>query len=175
MIISSGDVTRADAVMRVGLKKPMSIKAIVELFRKAAEKVYTTKSFTECEMGLGLLFLCLGGTRLAGIAHRALGMPAATTLQHACPTKPLSISSYLPTTSELEHNISVSLSAGLFSKDDGADIMKMSESSVYMLMFDEIKIEELPHYNATGNSIVGICQEHSALYTLGYASEHEAY
>jgi len=157
MIILSGDVTRADAVMRVGLKKPMSIKAIVELFRKAAEKVYTTKSFTECEMGLGLLFLRLRGTRLTGIAHRALGMPAATTLQHACPTKPLSISSYLPTTSELEHNISVSLSAGLFGKDSSADIMKMSESSTYMLMFDKIKIEELPCYNATGNSIVGIC------------------
>ena len=62
MIISSGDVTRADAVMHAGLKKPMSIKAIVELFRKAVEKVYTTKSFTECEMGLGLLFLCLRGT-----------------------------------------------------------------------------------------------------------------
>ena len=62
MIISSGDVMRADAVMHVGLKRQMSIKVIVELFRKAVEKVYATKSFTECEMRLGLLFLHLGGT-----------------------------------------------------------------------------------------------------------------
>ena len=88
---------------------------------------------------------------------------------------PLSISSYLPTTSELEHNISVSLTAGLFSKDNSVDIMKMSKSSMYLLMFDEIKIEEIPHYSATGNSIVGVCQEHSAQYAVEYASEHEAY
>ena len=46
-----------------------------------------------------------------------------------------------------------------------------------MLMFDEIKIEDIPHYSATGNSIgiVGVCQEHSAQYTLEYASKHEVY
>src|SRR5260370_32919455 len=175
MIVSSGDIARVDAVMHTGLKRHMSIKAIVELFRKAVEKGYAAKSFTEHEMGLGLLFLCLGGTQLASIAHRALGMPAVTTIQHAQPTKPLCISSHLPTTSKLVHNISVSLTAGLFGKDDGADLMKKLESSTYVLMFNEVKIEETPCYNMAGNSIVGICQEHSALYSLEYTSEHKAY
>jgi len=59
----------ADAVMQAGLRRNMSIHAIVELFRKAADKLYVVKSFTEQEMGLGLLFLCLGGDQLARIAH----------------------------------------------------------------------------------------------------------
>src|SRR5258708_29576214 len=61
MIISSGDVMRASVVMQAGLKRNMSIHAIVELFKKAADKLYTAKSFIEQEMALGLLFLHLGG------------------------------------------------------------------------------------------------------------------
>src|SRR5258708_31110073 len=117
MIISSGDVMCASVVMRAGLKRNMSIHAIVELFKKAADKLYTAKSFTEQEMGLGLLFLHLGGARLAGIAHQALGLPAVRTLQYAHPKQSLLVSSHLPTTLELQENISVSLNAGLFNKE----------------------------------------------------------
>ena len=63
LIISSGDVMCSDAVMRAGLKRNMSIHAIVGLFEKAAAKLYSVKSFTEHEMALGLLFLCLGGAQ----------------------------------------------------------------------------------------------------------------
>src|SRR5260221_4780447 len=130
MIISSGDVMCASVVMRAGLKRNMSIHAIVELFKKAADKLYTAKSFTEQEMGLGLLFLRLGGAWLTGIAHQALGLPAVRTLQYACPTQSLLVSSHLPMTLELEENISVSLNAGLFNKESSTIADALSKTSV---------------------------------------------
>ena len=161
MIISSGDVTHASAVMRAGLKRNMSIHAIVELFKKAADKLYTAKSFTEQEMGLGLLFLHLGGAQLTGIAHQALGLPAVHMLQYACPTQSLLVSSHLPMTLELEENISVSLNAGLFNKESSTIADALSKTSAYVLMFDEIKIEEIVCYSAADNHIIGICHEQS--------------
>ena len=174
MIISSGDVMRADAVMRAGLKRRMSIHAIVGLFKKAAAKLYSVKSFTEQEMALGLLFLCLGGAWLARIAHQASGLPAICTLQHACPTQPLLVSSHQPTVSELEQNISVSLNAGLFSKESLILTDALSKTTGYVLMFDEIKIEEIVRYSASNNRIVGICHEHSGRFALEYSSVHKA-
>ena len=47
MIILSGNVTCADTVMRAGLKQNMSVQAIVGLFKKATDKLYATKSFTD--------------------------------------------------------------------------------------------------------------------------------
>ncbi len=174
MIISSGDVAHADAVMRAGLRRKMSIHAIVGLFRKAVDKLYVAKSFTEQEMGFGLLFLCLRGAWLTRIAHQSLGLPGVSTLQHACPTKPLLISSHLPTALELQENITVSLNVGLFSKESSILADALSKTSVYLLMFDEIKIEEVMCYSATNNCIVGVCHEHSGRYALGYSSPHEA-
>src|SRR5260370_21748375 len=43
-----------------------------------------------------------------------------------------------------------------------------------MLMFNEIKIEEIIHYSASDNQIVGVCHEHSGGFALEYSSAHEA-
>ena len=173
MIISSGDVTCANAVMRAGLKRNMSIHAIIGLFEKAGANLYSVKSFSEQEKALGLLFLHLGGAQLAGIAHRALGLPAVCTLQHAHPMQPLLVSSHQPMKSELEQNILVSLNAGLFNKESVLTDA-LSKTTGYVLMFDEIKIEEIIHYSASNNQIVGVCHEHSGRFVLEYSSMHKA-
>src|SRR5260221_6034274 len=169
MIISSGDVMCASVVMRAGLKRNMSIHAIVELFKKAADKLYTAKSFTEQEMGLGLLFLHLRGARLAGIAHQALGLPAVHTLQYAHPKQSLLVSSHLPTTLELEENISVSLNAGLFNKESSTVADALSKPSAYVLMFDVIKLEVILDYSVAGIRIFGGCPSHSHGFRLRYS------
>ena len=124
-------------------------------------------------MGLGLLFLCLGGAWLAGIAHRTLGLPAVSTLEHACPTRSLQVSSHLPTSLEVEANIFVSLNTGLFNKEIPMIANALSKTSAYVLMFDEIKIEEVICYSTADNQMVGICHEHSGGYGLEYSSVHE--
>ncbi|KAF8316237.1 uncharacterized protein EI90DRAFT_2945067, partial [Cantharellus anzutake] len=173
MIVSSGDVKRADAVMRVALKRRMGVRRIVELFMKAAKKVYAARSFTEQEMELGLLFLRLGGTRLASIAHNALGTPAVTTLRHNRPTEPLRVSTGLPTAHELHHNLSVSQVAGTFGSGDHIE-QHNDILGAYILMFDEIKIEEVSRYDPSTNNIVGVCREHSSGFALEYVSADEA-
>ncbi|KAF8324358.1 uncharacterized protein EI90DRAFT_3146928 [Cantharellus anzutake] len=161
MIVSSGDVKQADAVI------------IMELFMKAAKKVYAARSFTEQEMELGLLFLRLGGTQLASIAHNALGTPAVTTLRHNRPTEPLRVSTRLPTAHELHHNLSVSQVAGTFGSGDHIE-QHNDILGAYILMFDEIKIEEVSRYDPSTNNIVGVCHEHSSGFALEYASTDEA-
>ncbi len=94
-------------------------------------------------------------------------------LQHAHPTQSLLVSSHLPTTSELEENISVSLNAGLFNKESSTVADALSKTSVYMLMFDEIKTEEVMCYSATNNCVVGVCCKHSGRFALEYSSVHK--
>jgi len=83
MIISSGDMMHVDVVMQAGLRRNMSISALVSLFAKAAAGGYAAKSFMEHEVQLGILFLQLGGNRLTSIAHKALGTPGVSMLQHS--------------------------------------------------------------------------------------------
>jgi len=85
----------------------------------------------------------------------------------------LLVSSHLPTTSELEENISVSLNAGLFNKESSTIADALSKTSVYVLMFDKIKIEEVVCYSATDNHVVGVCCKHSGRFVLEYSSAHE--
>ena len=68
----------------------------------------------------------------------------------------------------------MSLNAGLFNKESSILADALSETSAYVLMFDEIKIEEVVRYSATNNRIVGVCREHSGGYALEYSSPHEA-
>ena len=125
-------------------------------------------------MALGLLFLCLRGAWLARIAHRALGLPAVHTLQHARLTESLLVSSHQPTTLELKQNLLISLNAGLFNKESPILADALSKTCGYVLMFDEIKIEEIIRYSATNNHIVGVCREHSGTFVLEYSTAHKA-
>src|SRR5258708_10497447 len=88
------------------------------------------------------------------------------------PTQSLLVSSHLPTTLELEENISVSLNAGLFNKESLTIADALSKTSAYVLMFDEIKIEEIVRYSAADNHIVVICHEHSHGFGLRYSGAH---
>ena len=50
----------------------------------------------------------------------------------------------------------------------------MTKTSAYVLMFDEIKIEEIVRYSTADNHIIGVCREHSDGFGLQYSSAHEA-
>src|SRR5260370_39317529 len=80
------------------------------------------------------------------------------------PTQSLLVSSHLPTTLELEENISVSLNAGLFNKESLTIADALSKTSAYVLMSNEIKIEEIVHYSMADNHIIGVCHEHSDVF-----------
>jgi hypothetical protein len=53
---------------------------MLDLIKKAGEGTYYPKEFDKEEELQALLFLCLGGTCVAGIAHHIFGMPSVSTI-----------------------------------------------------------------------------------------------
>ncbi|KAF8340755.1 uncharacterized protein EI90DRAFT_3012520 [Cantharellus anzutake] len=121
MIVSSREVKQVDAVMQV------------------AKKAYSAQSFTEQEMELGLLFLQLGGTWLASIAHNAFGTP---------------LSPHFGTIDQQSHSVS-QLGSQLLMNFTIITEQPSNVHGAYILMFDKIKIEEVSRYDPSMNHIVG--------------------
>ncbi len=114
----------------------------------------------------GLLLWRLGGSRVADIAHRSMGLPSVRTPRRNTIIPRLVSSSACPTVLEVEENIS----ACLISLNEGTVV---SEVTHQVLMFDEIKIEQRPRWDDHTNHIQGICREHSKHASLLYTSNLE--
>lgn len=176
MAIEDGGVRRVDAVLRVSLRNGKGLGTVIDLVHKAAAGVYAPRDETEAEQALSLLMLRLGGTRLANIAHRALGLAEASTTRNRRPTEPLRISISNPTHEELEHNIQVSLEAGLFSTSKSEELAPATASLAsrgYVLMIDEIKVEETVRWDPLTNNMLGLCREHGHLCSLEFRSAED--
>src|SRR6266576_4377887 len=89
----------------MGFKRGASIHVMLETVKRAAAGTYHPKGYDEEDDLQALLFLCLGGARVADIAHHIFGTPSAQTI-HTCTTVPYIIPSpSFPTCNEIEHNI----------------------------------------------------------------------
>ena len=62
-------VDRVDALIRAGLNRGEGIYGMIERLDRANQGLYKPKSFTEEERLRGVLFLRLGGSRVAELAH----------------------------------------------------------------------------------------------------------
>lgn len=58
------------------------MRGLLNLYDRTAQKLYCPRNYTEEDYLCGLLLWQLGGARLAGIGHHALGLPSETTLRH---------------------------------------------------------------------------------------------
>ena len=62
-------VDQVDALIRAGLNRGEGIHGMIERLDRANQGLYKPKSFTEEERLRGILFLRLGGSRVAELAH----------------------------------------------------------------------------------------------------------
>ncbi|KAH9022278.1 hypothetical protein EDB85DRAFT_2151865 [Lactarius pseudohatsudake] len=132
MAMSEGTVNHMDALLRAGLNRGVGVRGMMELLDRARNGLYKPKNFTEEERSRGLLFLRLGGARVASLAHQTLGAPTLSTLRYGSSTvTSLSPSAGFPTRSEIQGNIRAA-----FKNSSG------SGACGYVLMIDEIKVEE---------------------------------
>ena len=159
-----GKVKRLDALIRAGLKRGASVRGMFELLDRANKGLYRPKSFTEEEMLRSVLFLRLGGSRVAGLAHRALGTPGVSTLRRSSEISPLLATAGRPTKSTLQRNIR----AALKTTDE------VHNAYGFVLMIDEIKVEERLRWDPTSNDILGLCREHTAHLGLEFGSVNNA-
>ena len=159
MALGDSKVNRLDALIRAGLKRGVGIHGMLDLLDRANKGLYSPKNFTEEETLRGLLFLRLGGARVADLAHHSLGHPGESTLRRSTAVTTISPSAGMPTQMEIRGNIQA-----IFQGTD------LSDNYRYVLMVDELKLEERPRWDDRTNQIAGLCREHTAHLDLGFCS-----
>ncbi|KAJ7279922.1 hypothetical protein C8J57DRAFT_1057936, partial [Mycena rebaudengoi] len=156
MAIASGRISRVSNVLASGLDNHAGVRGLLRLCYRAVLGQFHASN-TDVEKALGLLFLRLGGQRLAEIAHRALGLPSVTTLRRSTVIRPLVPSSGMPTVAEIETNIDACF-------DAGADFSLGSTAPRIVhqiLMLDEIAVERRARYDDRNTKVQGVCRQHS--------------
>ncbi|KZT31395.1 hypothetical protein SISSUDRAFT_1067790 [Sistotremastrum suecicum HHB10207 ss-3] len=161
LAVASGKVSRVSALVRTGVNRGASVKAMLVSFEKAAEGLYKPKNIQEKEVLLGWLLWKFGGPRCAGIANRALGLPSVSTVRVRMKTERLVISVLIPSVTEVVTNINRMFSSDLVRSD--ASVAKRgttgSKGYGYVLQFDEIACERRIRYDPASNKILGLARE----------------
>lgn len=166
MAIGSGKVERVDRLVRINLARRGGIRNLLDLYERAAKRVYHPRNYTEEDHLRGLLLWRLGGARVAGIAHLALNLPSVSNLRRRTLIPRLLVSSSIPTRLEIETNV-----ANNFESMYG--LLESHHVVHQILMLDEIKTEERPRFDDDTNKILGICREHGKKTSLEFTSEKE--
>ena len=166
LAILSQRVPRIDRVLRAGFKHGAGIHTMLKLIKKVAEGTYHLKGFDEEDDLQALLFLHLGGARVADIAHRIFGTPATSTIWSRTTVPQILPLPSFPTRFELEHNISATFESLL-------DILGGSARKALhaVIMFNELAVEKHPHWDDKSNKILGVCCEHGQDTSLEFTSE----
>jgi len=162
MAMSQGSVHRLDALLRAGINRGAGIRGMIELLDRAQKGLYKPKNFTEEEMSRGLLFLRLGGARVANLAHQSLGGPAVSTLRRGTTLVPLSPSVGIPSTDEIQRNLQAAF------KSSCGEV-----GCRYVLMIDEIKVKERLRWDPSSNKILGLCREHTQHIGVDFCSVND--
>ena len=168
LALSSQRIPRIDHVLRVGFRRGASIHTMLELIKKAAEGTYHPRRFDEEEDLQALLFLRLGGARVADVAHRIFGTPGLTmTWTHTIIPRILALPSF-PMANEIGYNIAASFKA--ISDILGQPMHKQLHA---VIMFDEISIEACPRWDDKTNKFLGVCREHGSDTSLEFTTEED--
>jgi hypothetical protein len=155
LALSTQRIPRIDHVLRMGFKRGVGIHSMLETIKRAATGTYHPKGYNEEDDLHALLFLCLGGARVADIAHHIFGTPSARTIRTRTTVPQIIPSPSFPSCNEIQRNIVASFKGLL----DGVSIsgQKMLHA---IAMFDELAIEKRPRWDDKSNKVLGICCEH---------------
>ena len=124
------------------------MRGMMELLDRTQKGLYKPKNFLEEEMSHGLLFLRLGGARVASLAHQTLGLPGVSTLSRSSAITTLSPSAGFPSKTEIQHNLEAAFKKIHNDTENGCG---------YVLMIDGIKVEERLRWDLLSNKILGLC------------------
>ena len=168
LAISSQRIPRVDHVLRVGFRHGTGIHAMLEQIKRAADGAYHPKGFDEEEELQALLFLRLGGARVADVAHRIFGTPAVSTVRKRTIIPQITPSPSFPTSYEIGSNIAASFKP--ICELLGATTQNMLHA---VIMFDEISVERRPRWDDKTNKILGVCREHGQDTSMEFSSEED--
>ena len=163
--LSSQHIPRVNCVLHVGFRRGAGIYSMLELVKKAAAGTYHPKSFDEEDDLQALLFLRLGGARVADVAHRIFGTPSVSTIRTRTIVPQILVSPSSPTCHEIERNITACFEGVL--DNLGATALHG------ILMFDKIAIEKRPRWDDKSNKILGVCRENGRDTNLEFVSNDD--
>ncbi|EIW81501.1 hypothetical protein CONPUDRAFT_55848, partial [Coniophora puteana RWD-64-598 SS2] len=167
--ISSQRIPAIDRVLSTAFRRGYSVFKVLELVKKAAVGAYHPRGYEEEHYMIGLLFLYLGGKRVADIAHRTMDTPASSTLRKHTVVPRLQPSAAFPTIEEMMYNLEATLS---LIEEDLADAAKKLEGGQILatLMFDEIAVEKRLRWCDRTNNIMGVARESADKTNLTFSS-----
>ena len=141
---------------------------MLEMIKRAAEGTYHPKGFDEEDDLQALLFLRLGGTQVADIAHHIFGTPSARTIRTHTSVPQILPSPTFPTRGEIQHNVTAAFEGVI-------EILGMSERNMLhaVLMFDELATEKRLRWDDKLNKVLGVCREHGHETNLEFTSEED--
>ncbi|KAJ7174927.1 hypothetical protein C8R46DRAFT_891619, partial [Mycena filopes] len=173
MAVASGKVKRIAPLVAASINNREGVDALMARIGRASSDVYregpgyNPKGFTPDDRMVGLCALRLGGSRLADILHRALGLPGLTTLRKHTVIRPLRASPRLPTIAEIEENIDA--------YTVGEDPPTGAPTIVHrVVMLDEMAVERRARWDDKTNMILGACREHSGNIPLEFGEMADA-
>jgi len=129
-------------LIRVGLRRRAGIPGLLQILDQANKALYKPRDYNEEEMLRGILFLRLRGSHLA---HRTLGSPGISRLHRNASISSLNPSVGIPTKTEVRRNIRA---------------VQTNDCYGYVLMIDEITIEQRLRWDPGSNNVLGLCPEH---------------
>lgn len=164
--IGSGEYHNVERLVRISLSQKKGIRGILSTYEDAANKLYNPKSYTERESLLALLLWRLGGGRLAGIVHRAMGLPHTSTIRHRHLMPPLIPSHTMPSSIEIKQNITACFEAI-------QDVLSERQVVHQILMLDEIATEKRIRWDERSNCFLGVCRAHGHATSLEFSHEND--
>lgn len=164
--IQSKNFENVERLVSVALRGKQGIHSMVAKYQAAAEGVYHPKSYDEEDDMRGLLLWKLGGSRIAGIAHRALGLPALTTLRNRAIMPPLTPSFSKPTIAEIVGN-----NRACF--ESIGEVLATRKVVHQIAMFDEIATEKHLRWDDKTDHFLGVCREHGHRASLVFNGEDD--
>ena len=159
----------------------MGIKALIQQYEHAAEKLYKPKGYMHSDIMQSIVLLCLGGVRVAKFAHLSLALPSLMTIRRQTVLPALVASPSTPTVADVKLNIiscssSFSSVAGACSGGNAldSDLWLPLENIVHqVLMLDKLVVERCVRWDDLHNKFQGTCRKHNHKIPLDFTSERE--
>ena len=175
LAIASGRVDRVASLVQAGLKHRAGIKALVQQYERAADKLYQPKGYSNEDIMRSIVLLRLGGARVAEFAHRSLSLLSLTTIRRNTILQTLVVSPSTPTAAEVEANIRSCYALGPSESSTPNPLPNPESLGVthQIVMLDELAVEKRIQWDDSQNKFQGTCREHNHHIPLDFTSEKE--
>lgn len=178
MSVSHSDLhARVHKVVSVARRNCMSINAIVDKLDRANKRLYSSRSYDEIDFQRSFPMLKLGGQRAADIGAWSMGLPSLSATRRWNNIHPLIASSGAPTAMEMSQNLQSCLPLPPLNDSLATppEARSVQSPTPYIILVDEIKLEERFRWDPGSNMILGVCQEHGNLCSLEFRSREEVH